>query len=111
RSYSSIVPIQPHGSKPPLYLIHGVGGKVLGFSDLIRHLDSDQPVYGVEYVIDVSKPVMLSLEELAAHYIEEIRASRVHGPYCLLGYSFGGILAFEMARQLQAGGLEVGLLG
>ncbi len=110
-SFHSLVQIQTKGTKPPLFVIHGMGGSVLGFRDLIQHLESDQPVYGVEYSIGESSPVLLRMEDLATRYLQEIRSLQPNGPYYLLGYSFGGLLAFEMAQQLHAAGQEVGLLG
>jgi amino acid adenylation domain-containing protein len=111
KSRSSIVPIRPEGSGPPLFLLHGVGGRIFGFHALIRHLEPSQRIYGVEYVINDSAPVKLSLEDLAEQYIKEIRSVQAEGPYYLLGYSFGGLLAFEIAQQMCELGQEVGLLG
>jgi amino acid adenylation domain-containing protein len=111
RSFSYLVPIRPDGSTPPLFLLHGIGGKILGFHELIRYLAPHQRVYGIEYVIDDSEPAVLSLEYLAARYLQSIRKVQAEGPYYLLGYSFGGMLAFEMAQQLYAIGQTVGLLG
>ena len=108
---SSLVPIQPNGTKPPLYVIHGIGGSVLGFRALVKHLDSDQPIYGIEYSISKSSPALLRMEDLAKQYLSEIRKLQASGPYYLLGYSFGGLLAFEIAQQLHAAGERVELLG
>jgi acyl transferase domain-containing protein/thioesterase domain-containing protein len=110
-SFSFLIPIQPNGTKPPLYVIHGIGGSVLSFRELIKHLDADQPIYGVEYSISKVSPALLRMEDLAAHYLEEIRRLQPNGPYHLLGYSFGGLLAFEIAQQLTAAGQQVELLG
>lgn len=110
-SFSSVVSIRPHGSMPPLFMVHGLGGRVLGFHELIRYLEPDQPIYGIEYSVSESTPAMLRMEDLAAHYLGEIRKVQPEGPYYLLGYSFGGLLAFEMAQQLCALDQPVGLLG
>ena len=110
-SSSNIVPIRSEGSTPPLFLLHGIGGRILGFYELIRHLEPGQRVYGVEYAFNDPAPARLSLEALAARYVEEIRKVQPQGPYYLLGYSFGGMLAFEMAQQLTATGQAIGLLG
>jgi amino acid adenylation domain-containing protein len=111
-SFSHVVPIRPQGStSPPLFLIHGIGGRILGFYGLIRHLEPDQRIYGVEYrIADITTPV-LSLEHLARRYIEDILKVQPEGPYYFLGYSFGGILTFEIAQQLCEMGKQVGLLG
>ena len=108
---SSLIHIQPNGTKPPLYVIHGMDGSVISFRELIKHLGSDQPIIGVEYPVSESSSPLLRLEDRAAHYLDEIRKLQPSGPYYLLGYSFGGLLAFEIAQQLHAAGQAVGLLG
>jgi aspartate racemase len=110
-SKSSLVPIQPEGSLPAFFCVHGLGGTVLRFRDLARHLGSDQPFYGVQAQgLDGDRPFHTSVEEMAAFYIKEIRSLQPDGPYYIGGYSLGGLIAFEMARQLQAESQEVGLL-
>ena len=109
--FRSLVPIQPNGTKPILFLIHEIEGSVLVFRDLIKHLDLDQPIWGVEYSVSESSSPFLRMEDLAAHYLREIRKFQSNGPYYLLGYSFGGLLAFEIAQQLHAAGERVELLG
>src|SRR4030095_6864448 len=108
---SSLVPIQPNGSKPPLFCIHAGGGHVLFYRDLARRLGSDQPFYGIQARRLRGRQVAhSSVEEMAAHYIEEMRTVQPNGPYYLGGSSFGGLVAFEMARQLDAQGAEVALV-
>jgi amino acid adenylation domain-containing protein len=110
-SWSSLVPIQPHGSKPGFFCVHAHGGNVLNFNDLARHLGSDQPFYGLQAQgLDGSGPRHTSVEEMAAHYIQEIHEVQPHGPYFLGGYCFGGKVAFEMAQQLRGQGEEVALV-
>ncbi|MBR8830445.1 MAG: hypothetical protein N5P05_000084 [Chroococcopsis gigantea SAG 12.99] len=108
-SWYSLVPIQPQGSRPPLFGIH-----YLKFHDLSRHLGKDQPIYGLRYgiaeSIDKTFSSLPSIEDLAAHFIEEARFIQPQGPYFLMGHSFGGMVAYEMAQQLRASGLGVGLL-
>ncbi|HEY9809170.1 MAG TPA: amino acid adenylation domain-containing protein [Halomicronema sp.] len=111
-TWSSLVPIQPKGSKPPLFCVHAAAGNVLFYRDLARLLGEDQPVYGLQAQgLDGVKFPLTSVEEMAAYYLEEIRNLQIKGPYHLAGYSFGGAVAFEIARQLQADGETVGLLG
>jgi acyl transferase domain-containing protein/thioesterase domain-containing protein len=110
-SFHSLIEIQPNGARPPLFLIHEIEGSVLVFRDLVRHLDPDQPIWGVEYSAFESSSPFLSMEDLASHYLAEIRMLQPSGPYYLLGYSFGGLLAFEIAQQLHAAGERVELLG
>ena len=109
---SSLVPIQPHGTKPPLFVVHGVRGNVLSFYGLVTYLGRDQPVYGIQaQALVKGEPALLWLKDMARYYIAEMRKVQPEGPYNLLGYSFGGIVAMEMAQQLKSAGQETGLLG
>jgi amino acid adenylation domain-containing protein len=111
KSWSSLVAIQPHGSKPPLYCIHAAGANVLIYRPLSRHLGLDQPVYALQAKgLDGQQQPFLHVEDMAAHYIRELRAFQPEGPYQLLGASFGGLVIFEMAHQLLAQGQQVGLM-
>jgi amino acid adenylation domain-containing protein len=110
-SWSSLVAIQPEGSRVPFFCVHGVGGNVLGFRDLARHLGSDQPFYALQpQGLDGKRPCLASVAEMAQRYIREIRRVQPEGPYRIGGYSFGGLVAYEMAQQLRAQEQEVGLL-
>ena len=110
-SWSPLVPIRTGGSKRPFFCVHAAGGNVLGFIDLAQHLDPDRPFYGLQSVgLNGNDEPYSRVEEMAARYIDEIRAVQPHGPYLLGGLSFGGLVAFEMARQLEAQGENVSLL-
>jgi surfactin family lipopeptide synthetase A len=110
-SWSSLVPIQPNGSKLPIFCIHGAGGTVIVYRDLARHLGTDQPVYGLQAQgMDGRQTILTSVEEMAEHYLKEIRRIQPEGPYFIGGLSFGGTVAFEIARQLEACGEQMGLL-
>ena len=104
-SWKSLVQIKPGGNKPPLYIVHGSGLTVLIFHALAMGLDADQPVYGLQArgLNGLDEPFN-SMEEIAAYYVGEIMEQNPQGPYNLAGYSFGGIVAFEMAKQLKAAG-------
>ncbi|MGH1397091.1 MAG: non-ribosomal peptide synthetase [Trichormus sp.] len=110
--WSSLVTIQPGNSgKRPLFLIHALGGNVIGYQTLVRHLDAEQPVYGLQAQgLDGKQTPHNKVEDMASHYIQQIRTVQPHGPYLLGGFSSGGIVAYEMARQLVAGGDRVDLL-
>lgn len=109
--FSSLVPIQPLGSKPPFFCVHGVGGNVLNLRQLASHMSPDYPLYGLQAQgLDGKRPCLNSIEEMATHYIKEIRVVQTVGPYFLGGYSLGGMIAYEMAHQLSAKGEEVGLV-
>jgi len=109
--WSSIVELQPHGSRHPFFCVHAVGGEVLCFVNLAREMAPDQPFYGIsaDRASGIEKTVP-QIEGMAARYIEEIRRIQPEGPYFLGGYSFGGSVAFEMAQQLTAQGQNVALL-
>jgi thioesterase domain-containing protein/acyl carrier protein len=110
-SWSSLVPIQPQGSKPPLFCVHALGGNVLDYFLLAQHLGPEQPFYGLQAVgLDGQQAPLRRVEDMASHYVQEILTLQPVGPYFLSGYSFGAMIAFEMAQQLSAQGHEIGLL-
>jgi thioesterase domain-containing protein len=112
REQLCIVPIRAEGSRQPLFLVHGVGGNILGFAGLARSLHMDQPVYGIQaQALDSKAPTLIRLEAMASFYVEELRRVQPKGPYAFLGFSFGGLVAYEMARQLTASGEQVRFLG
>jgi thioesterase domain-containing protein/acyl carrier protein len=107
-SASSIVEIQPKGTKPPLFFVHGVGGGMFwGYTNLSKHLGSDQPVYAFNSRGMDGREEFPTIQEMAAHYISDLKKIRSRGPYYLGGYCFGGTVAHEMARQLRAQGESV----
>jgi amino acid adenylation domain-containing protein len=109
--WSSLVLIQAGGEKPPLFCVHPVGGNILEYYTLANYLGQDCPVYGLQSQgLDGKQQPFRSIEDMAKHYIQEIQTVQPHGPYFLTGYSFGGLVAFEMAQQLRARGEEMGLL-
>jgi aspartate racemase len=110
-SWSSLVEIQPEGSRPPFFVVHGVGGNVVGFRDLALHLGADQPFYALQpQGLDGKRPCLTSIPQMAERYIQEIRRVQPEGPYRIGGYSFGGLVAYEMAQQLEAQGEDTALL-
>ena len=95
----------------PFFCVHAVGGNVLEYHDLARHLGSDQPFYGLQSRgLDGTQSPHTRIPEMAAHYVKEIREFQPRAPYLIGGRSLGGIIAFEMACQLRSQGQEVGLL-
>ncbi|MEO5369526.1 MAG: amino acid adenylation domain-containing protein [Magnetococcus sp. DMHC-1] len=110
-TWSSVVTIQPSGSKPPFFCAAGAGGNVLYFHELARHLDPERPFHGLQPIgLDGKTQPLHRVEDLAAHYIQAIKTIQPLGPYHLGGHSFGGLVAFEMARQLLAAGESVARL-
>jgi thioesterase domain-containing protein len=99
-TWSSMVSIHPEGSKPPLFLIHGGEGNLLLYRQLVKHLEADQPVYGLQSQgLNGTSPLHRTIPEMAAHYVTEIRRIQPHGPYRLGGYCLGGTIALEIAQQ------------
>jgi amino acid adenylation domain-containing protein len=110
-SWKSLVPIKPEGTKPPLYIVHGSGLTVLVFRSLAMGLESAQPVYGLQARgLNGKDEPFNNMKDIAAYYVSEILEQNPTGPYSLVGYSFGGIVAFEMAQQLKALGREINML-
>jgi thioesterase domain-containing protein len=108
---SSIVEIQPEGSRPPLFLVHGVGGGMFwGYNNLSRQLGPDQPVYAFKSRGMDGLEEFARIEDMAAQYVADLRKFQPSGPYHLGGYCFGGNVAYEMARQLREQKQEVALL-
>ncbi|MEI6265174.1 MAG: amino acid adenylation domain-containing protein [Sphingobacteriia bacterium] len=108
----ALVPIKPTGTKPPLYVIHGDGLNVMVFNAFAQFLDEDQPVIGIQAkgLNGIDFPAD-TIEEIAAEYLKEILEHNPHGPYLFAGYSFGGLVAYELTQQVTKLGKKVKLLG
>jgi thioesterase domain-containing protein len=105
------VAIQPNGTKRPFFCVHAIWGNVFHYRELAQRLGPDQPFYGLQAQgLDGKCPPYETVEEMAANYIQELREFQPKGPYYLGGHSFGGLVAFEMARQLHSRGQRVDLL-
>jgi amino acid adenylation domain-containing protein len=108
---SVLVPIQPQGNVSPFFCIHPIGGNVLCYVDLAKALGKEQPVYGLQAVgLDGAETPLNCIEDMADRYIKEIRRVQTTGPYYLGGWSLGGMIAWEVARQLCQQGQQIGLL-
>jgi thioesterase domain-containing protein/acyl carrier protein len=106
--WPSLVAMQPDGERAPLFCVHSYEGHILHYRELARRLAPHLPVYGFQSVgLDGSRPPLGTVEEMAAHYVAEMRRVRPHGPYALAGMCFGIAAVFEMAQQLSAHGEEV----
>jgi amino acid adenylation domain-containing protein len=111
QEWSPIVPLQTDGAGPPVYYVPGAGSDVLSAWELARCLAPEHPVYGMQPLgVDGSRQCHRSVEEMAAYYVRHLRAQPRREPYFLIGGSFGGVVALEMARQLAAAGSEVAFL-
>ena len=100
-----LLPLRPRGALRPLFCIHPVGGLSWAYSKLIPFLKADHPLYGLQ-ARGIAYPEALpcTLEEMASDYLDQIRGIQPGGPYLLLGWSFGGLVAYEIATQLQSQG-------
>jgi aspartate racemase len=106
-----LLAIQPRGSRPPLFFLPDLGGDVLYIRSIVRHLHLDQPIFGLDsrhgHELHRSS---LSLEQIASRFVDALGKHLPQAPYGLAGHSFGGMLAFEVARQLVAAGHRVPFL-
>jgi len=108
---SSLVALQPGGSKRPLFLVHPAGGHVFPYIHLAQLLGPDQPCYGLQARgLEDGQDPHTRIEDMAAYYIQALQTVQPAGPYLLGGWSMGGVVAFEMAQQLHAQGQRVALL-
>ncbi|HEX6292500.1 MAG TPA: amino acid adenylation domain-containing protein [Herpetosiphonaceae bacterium] len=106
-----LIPLQPNGTKLPFFCAHPAAGSVLSYLELARLLGPDQPVYGVQAAgLADEQPPHTRVEDMAAACLAALRAAQPEGPYLLGGWSFGGLVAYEMACHLTAQGHQVGLL-
>jgi thioesterase domain-containing protein len=109
--WTSLVPIQAGGSKPPFFCVHGGGGNVLIYRELARHLGADYPFYGLQARgLDGSSSYLTTTEAMAESYLREIRELQPEGPYYLGGFCMGGQVAVEIAQRLVRDGQQVNLL-
>jgi amino acid adenylation domain-containing protein len=109
--FDPVVALKPTGSRPPLFLVHPIGGSVLCYADLAAHLPGDQPLYALQAAgLEPGTTAVGSLQQLAADYVQAIRRIQPEGPYHIGGWSLGGLIAFKMAHRLTEDGAEVGSL-
>ncbi|WP_017653101.1 non-ribosomal peptide synthetase [Fortiea contorta] len=112
-SSTGVIEIQPKGTKPPFFCVRPYGGNVLCYYHLARYLGTDQPFYGLQETRTLfEKPLQpySQIADMANHHILSMRAVQPQGPYFLGGWSMGGVIAFEIANQLQSQGEQVALL-
>src|SRR5262249_23539482 len=109
--FEALLPIRPTGNSRPLFCIHPAIGLSWSYSRLLQHIPSEHPIYGLQ-ARNLARPenAPTSIEEMAAEYLQLIRSVQPVGPYNLLGWSFGGLVAHAIATRLQSEGQEVALL-
>jgi amino acid adenylation domain-containing protein len=107
---SPLVALQPAGLKPPFFCVHA-GGNVYCYQELSRHLGPERPVFALQSTASTNQPAApATVEQTAAQYVAAILQAQPHGPYHLGGWSMGGVVAYEMALQLEAQSAEVGVV-
>jgi thioesterase domain-containing protein/acyl carrier protein len=106
-----LLPLRPNGEHLPLFCVHPASGFSWIYSRLIRHIPSNHPLYALQ-IRSLSKPDVLpeTMEDMAADYANVIRSVQPNGPYNLLGWSMGGLIAYAVATHLQNAGQEVAVL-
>jgi amino acid adenylation domain-containing protein len=114
---SCLIPVQTAGSGPPLFWVPGADcepsillGRSSFLSGLARRIGADQPLFNLCFTYGTCGPAQVTIEHIAGAFLQDVRALRPEGPYLLAGWSFGGLVAFEMAQQLRAAGQAVKLL-
>ena len=109
--FPALVLLKAGAKKPPVFLAHGLGGSVLDFFQLVRCIESPHPIYGMQARgWDGLDEPLDRVEDMAQFYLDAIRELQPYGPYLLVGYSLGGLVALEMAQRLSANGEKVALL-
>ncbi len=107
-NWSPLVCLQPQGEKPPIFCVHAAGGIVFRYLQVASLLGNERPFYGIQARgIEPGDAPYDSIEDMADDYVKAIRAIQPAGPYLLAGWSFGGTVAFAMARQLEQAGEQV----
>jgi amino acid adenylation domain-containing protein len=110
--WSPLVLLKSGRDRLPLFCIHALGGTLFNYYDLVKCIGTERPIYGLQSRgIDGKQQPIERVADIASYYIRSIQTIQPQGPYLLVGYSFGGIVAFEMARQLAACGERVDFLG
>jgi thioesterase domain-containing protein/acyl carrier protein len=108
---SLVVPMQPEGTNPAFFSPHASGSNLWCYKDLVQNIGLEQPFYGIQpRTPETGLVVHTEIEAMAAEYVQAIRSAQPAGPYFLGGWSMGGVIAFEMAQQLQEQGETIGLL-
>ena len=111
QEYDPVVPLQTHGTKSPLWLVHPASGNILAFIPLAKHI-SVRPVYGLRARgVNPGEPFFRSIAEIARQYHSHIKKTQPHGPYAIAGYSLGSSVAFEIAKILEGQGDKVAFIG
>ena len=97
-----IIPLKLKGSKTPFFIIHPIGGTIFWYTHLAKLLGTERPVYGIQDPsIDIERPILNSIEEMAEFYLSHIKTIQPTGPYLIGGASFGATVAIEISKHLK----------
>jgi thioesterase domain-containing protein len=109
--FSPFILLKPGVEQPPVFIVHGLGSSVMEFSELIKSMRTDRAIYGLQAKgSDGTNPPLTCIEDMAQFHLDAIGSVQLLGPYTLIGYSLGGLVAFEMARELVAKGEKIASL-
>ena len=109
--FPALVLLKDGAQQPPLFITHGLGGSVIDFFQVIKHIRTPHAIQGMQAKgLDSEEEPFDRIEDMAQFHLDAIRKVQPHGPYLLAGYSLGGLVTFEMAQQLTAAGEKVALL-
>jgi acetoacetyl-CoA synthetase len=109
--FPTLVLLRDGIAEPPLFITHGLGGSVIDFFQVVKHIQTPHSIQGMQAKgIDGTEEPFDRIEDMAQFYLDAIRQVQPQGPYLLAGYSLGGLVTLEMARQLTANGEKVALL-
>jgi amino acid adenylation domain-containing protein len=111
-NWSPVVLLKPSENELPLFCVHPLGGNLFDYHTLSKILDIHRPIYGLQpRGIDGKQQPIERIEDMASYFIQSIQTIQPQGPYFITGYSFGGIVAFDIARQLTEQGEKIAFLG
>lgn len=106
-----IVLLKPGSQAPPVFITHGLGGSVMDFFQVVKHMQCPSPIYGMQAKgLDGAEEPFKNIVDMAHFYLAAIKELQPRGPYLLIGYSLGGLVTLEMASLLRAAGEKVALL-
>jgi thioesterase domain-containing protein len=106
-----LVQLKAGSAEPPVFITHGLGGSVMDFFQVVKHIHTPHAIYGMQAKgIDGVEEPSDRVEDMARYSLEAVRELQPHGPYLLVGYSLGGLVTLEMARQLTEDGEKIALL-
>ena len=109
--FNALVPFNSGGITPAIFMVHGIFGNVIELLELSKHMPTGRAIYGLQpRGLDGKEPPFDRVEAMAEYYVQAITRVQAHGPYVLVGYSFGGLVAMEMALRLRARGDEIAFL-